>query len=179
MGRSLPAADLEERFPALGKLRRARRARRLPVVQQLAAADCGAACLAMVLAHQGKSLPLDEIRSVMGVGRDGSTALAILDAGSWYGLRGRGVRLDLEDLEWLPAGAILHWEFNHFVVFERLRGGAVEIVDPASGRRRISLERFGRSFTGVALLLEPSDTFERAAAGRRPIWGQLRKLLAE
>ncbi|MCU1277370.1 MAG: lantibiotic transporter permease/ATP-binding protein [bacterium] len=179
MARSLPAADLEERFPALGKLGRARRAQRLPVVQQLAATDCGAACLAMVLAHQGKPLPLDEIRSVMGVGRDGSTALAILDAGSWYGLRGRGVRLDLEDLKWLPAGAILHWEFNHFVVFERLRGGAVEIVDPAFGRRRISLERFGRSFTGVALLLEPSDTFERAAAGRRPIWAQLRKLLAE
>src|SRR5438445_11221915 len=165
--------DLEQRFPALRRLDSRRRARRVPVVQQLSATECGAACLAMVLSYHHKSVRLDELRSIMGVGRDGATALAILNAASFYGLRGRGVKLEIDELEWLTPGAILHWEFNHFVVFERLRGQTIDIVDPALGRRRISLEQFSRSFTGVALLLEQSDTFEPNAPGPRPIWRQI------
>src|SRR3954471_2823885 len=127
MGRNISAQDLEQRFPALDKLDEKRRARRIPVIQQLSATECGAACLAMVLAYHGKTVKLDELRSIMGVGRDGATALAILNAASWYGLRGRGVKLELEELEWLTTGTILHWEFNHFVVFERVRGRFIEI----------------------------------------------------
>jgi len=172
------APDLEARYPALGRLA-PRRRRRIPVMRQLSAAECGAACLAMVLGYYDKAVPLDEIRSVMGVGRDGATALAILNAASRYGLRGRGVKLDVDELHWLPAGTLLHWEFNHFVVFERLRGGFIEIVDPSSGRRRVSPEQLGRSFTGVALVLEPTDTFTPSAAGERPIWKQIRAIVAD
>ena len=172
------APDLEARYPALGRLA-PRRRRRIPVMRQLSAAECGAACLAMVLGYYDKAVPLDEIRSVMGVGRDGATALAILNAASRYGLRGRGVKLDVDELHWLPAGTLLHWEFNHFVVFERLRGGFIEIVDPSSGRRRVSPEQLGRSFTGVALVLEPTDTFTPTAAGERPIWKQIRAIVAD
>ncbi|HXU74152.1 MAG TPA: peptidase domain-containing ABC transporter [Polyangia bacterium] len=172
------APDLEARYPALGRLA-PRRRRRIPVMRQLSAAECGAACLAMVLGYYDKAVPLDEIRSVMGIGRDGATALAILNAASRYGLRGRGVKLDVDELHWLPAGTLLHWEFNHFVVFERLRGGFIEIVDPSSGRRRVSPEQLGRSFTGVALVLEPTDTFTPSAAGERPIWKQIRAIVAD
>ena len=179
MARDASAADLETRFPALGRLDGARRARRSPVVHQLSSTECGAACLAMVLAYHGKSVPLDAIRTAMGIGRDGSSALTLLDAASSYGLVGRGVKVDLDELEWLPTGAILHWDFRHFVVFEKLRGDTISIIDPGFGRRRISREQMGRSFTGVALLLEPSSDFAPAAAGTRPIWTQLRKVLAE
>ena len=173
------ARELEERFPALGKLGSRRRPRRIPVVRQLSATECGSACLAMVLSYFGKTVPPDELRSIMGVGRDGASALSILNAASWYGLRGRGVKLELDELQWLTPGAILHWEFNHFVVFERVRGGTIEIVDPALGRRRVPLEQFGRSFTGVALLLEQSDAFEPNVPGARPIWRQVRSIIAE
>ncbi len=85
-----------------------------------------------------------------GKSRDGTTAFALLDAANHFGgLRGRGVKIDLDAIEYLEAGAILHWEFKHFVVFERLRNGAVDIVDPAFGRRRISRAQFGESFTGA------------------------------
>ena len=173
-----PAADLAERYPALERLAPSRR-RRIPVMRQLGATECGAACLAMVLGYYRKAVPLQEIRSIMGVGRDGASALAILDTAAWYGLRGRGVKIDVDQLAWLSPGTILHWEFNHFVVFERLRGGAIEIIDPGVGRRRVSPEQFSRSFTGVALVLEPSDTFTRGAAGARPIWNYIRSIVAE
>jgi ABC-type bacteriocin/lantibiotic exporter with double-glycine peptidase domain len=149
---------LTDRFPALADL--GLRGRRIPVVQQLSATECGAACLTMVLAYYGKTIPLEEVRVTCAVDRDGVNALTLLNAADLYGLRGRGVKVEIDQLELLDPGAILHWSFAHFVVFERLRPDAVEIVDPAFGRRRVPMEEFRKEFTGVALLLEPGDGFE-------------------
>ncbi|MFN8492833.1 MAG: peptidase domain-containing ABC transporter [Caldilineaceae bacterium] len=143
------------------------RTRRVPYFQQLQATDCGATCLAMVLAYHGKWVRPDEIRTVTGVDRDGANALALLQAACWYGLRGRGVKLDIADLDYLEPGAILHWEFNHFVVFERLDKAGVALVDPAIGRRVVALDEFRRSFTGVALVLEPGEAFQPTKAAPR------------
>ena len=160
MNEAGPKVSLRDRFPALRKIEYpARGGKRVPFVQQLSASECGSACLAMVLAYHGKEVRLDEVRSLASGGRDGTTAQVLLEAARWFGLRGRGIRLDLEDLEYLEPGSILHWEFHHFVVFERLTRDGVEIVDPAVGRRRISLEQFGKSFTGVVLELEPGEGF--------------------
>jgi len=111
-----PARDLEARYPALGRLA-PRRRRRIPVMRQLSATECGAACLAMVLAYHGRPVRIDELRESASIGRDGLTATALLDVAARYGLTGRGVRVDLEDLGALDPGTVLHWEFNHFVVF--------------------------------------------------------------
>ena len=150
-------------------------------MQQLTATECGAACLAMVLAYHGKTVPLDEVRTIMGVGRDGATALAILDAASWYGLRGRGVKLELEELRVAAAGRpSCTGSSTTSSSSSGCAAAAIEIVDPALGRRRVSLEQFGRSFTGVALLLEPSDTFApNAARARAPSGSSCANIIAE
>src|SRR5262245_12102808 len=106
-------ASFLDRFPALERLGLRGRQRRIPVIQQLTAVECGAACLAMTLGYYGKAVPVEELREVMGIGRDASSALTILNTGQYYGLRGRGVKLDIDDLEYLDEGSILHWEFNH------------------------------------------------------------------
>lgn len=168
------------RFPALRRLGEAKR-RRIPAVRQDTAMDCAAACLTMVLGYHGKLLPLADVRQVVGAGRDGANAEGLLAAGTWFGLRGRGVRIDsIEALAALEPGAILHWRFNHFVVLERLRRDGLHIVDPAGGRRVVSHEEARRSFTGVALLLEPAEDFEPAAAGgqRHGLRRYLQPLLA-
>ena len=145
------------RFSALRRLG-GRKQRRIPVVHQNTAMDCAAACLTMVLGHHGKPLALADVRQVVGSGRDGATAEALLAAARWFGLRGRGVRIDrIEDLADLEPGAILHWRFSHFVVLEQLRGDRLHIVDPAGGRRVVSSREARRSFTGVALLFEPAE----------------------
>lgn len=160
---------LARRFPALLRLGMSSR-RRLEHVQQMTAADCGAASLAMVLRYYGRDLPLDELRDAMGADQNGVSALGILRAARSYGLRGRGVQVeDLEDLSLVPRGSILHWEFNHFVVFESVdRKGEVTILDPAHGRRRVPPSELDHAFTGVALLLEPSEAFEPEDR-RRPL----------
>ncbi len=150
------------RLARLESLGKEGRAGKIPFVAQLTATDCGAACLTMVLAMHGKEVRLDDVRDVLGSGRDGVTAHTILGGARWYGLRGRGVKVLPEDFDCLPAGSILHWEFNHFVVFERLTRDGIVVVDPALGRRSIPLAQLRKSFTGIALVLEPSETFDRA-----------------
>jgi hypothetical protein len=131
-----------ELFPSLEKLARDRRRKKVPFVQQLEATDCGAACLAMVLGHLGRDVNLDEVREAAGgSARDGTDALAIVRAAEWYGLRSRGLAIDLDHLRFLPPGSILHWEFNHFVVFERVTKKGIEIVDPAAARTRGRVQR--------------------------------------
>jgi ATP-binding cassette, subfamily B, bacterial len=133
--------------------------RRIPVVHQMTASDCGAAALAMVLAYHGRTVGLDEVTRVLKPGRGGANAATLVTTGAVFGLRGRSVSLDIDQLSALPTSAVLHWEFRHFVVFQRLVRDAVEIVDPALGRRSVPLAAFRKAFTGVAIIFEPSDAF--------------------
>jgi ABC-type bacteriocin/lantibiotic exporter with double-glycine peptidase domain len=171
------SSDLSERFPSLKRIALRRVRRRIPVVRQLAASDCGAAALAMVLGYHGKFVSLEELRKAAGGGRDGSTVAAILRVGRVHGLRGRAVRLEVDDLKELPPGTILHWEFRHFVVLEGSNRECVNIVDPAFGRRSVSMDTFRRAFTGIAVIFEPTDAFEKAEAPGKRISGLFRQIL--
>ncbi len=152
--------------------------RRVPYVQQLALADCGAACLAMTLRFLGRHVSLDEVRDRIGVARDGVSAWSIARAAEAFGLRAEAVRMELGDVPYLPSGSILHWRLRHFVVFERARAGGVDLVDPDGGPRFCPNDEFSRSFSGVAILLEPAEGFARAERGRSPLQRHARRLLA-
>jgi len=173
------ADEVADLFPSLERLARKRHGR-VPFVQQLEAADCGAASLAMVLAYFGHDATLDEVREAVGVsGRDGTDAASIVRGAEWYGLRARGIRIDVEHLRFVPAGTILHWELNHFVVFERVTRRGVAIVDPAMGPRVIPLAKIGESFTGIALVFEPADTFEKKKRGTGRVAWYVRQLAGQ
>src|SRR5499433_3699914 len=171
------ASSLFARFPALLQLGNKGPSRSITYVPQLTQSECGMACLAMVLAYYGKPVRIEELRQLHATDRSGMTAQDILNIGRYYGLRGRGVSLDIDELELLDRGSILHWNFDHFVVFDKLEKKGVQIVDPGAGRRRVPMEQFRRSFTGVALLLEPSDEFEPSAAQAKRTWWYVTQLL--
>ena len=133
---------------------------RVPVVIQLEALECGAACLTMILAYYGKWVPLEQVRSDCGVSRDGSNARSILLAARNYGLEADAYKAEPEDLKKYAAfPCIIHWEFNHFVVLDGFRNGKVYINDPARGRITLSEEAFDEGFTGVFLMFEPGEAF--------------------
>ncbi|NED32022.1 NHLP family bacteriocin export ABC transporter peptidase/permease/ATPase, partial [Streptomyces sp. SID8499] len=143
---------------------------RTPTVLQMEAVECGAASLAMVLAHYGRHVPLEELRIACGVSRDGSRASNLLKAARGYGLTAKGMQMDTAALAEVKAPAILFWEFNHYVVYDgtgrRLGRRGVYVNDPGKGRRFVPMEEFDASFTGVVLVLEPGEGFARG--GRRP-----------
>lgn len=167
--------DPMQAYPALKRLSWWQRRKRIPHVQQLEWTDCGAACLVMVMQYFGRDARLDELRDDMGL-RDGVDALSLLRLGQRHGMRGRGIKVEPADFHHLPRGAVLHWDFKHFVVFDRRVRGGMEIVDPAAGPRRISDERFARSFTGVALIFEPTTETGPRRRGPKPHWAYVRQL---
>ena len=142
----------------------------VPVILQMTPNECGAACLAMVLTYYGRETTLNECRQYLRSGRDGITARAIAQAARDLGLRVRPLSLEPASLAQVQLPAIVHWHFDHFLVLERWSPQAVEVVDPAIGRRRLSAEEFSAGFTGVLLALEVGANFRRQRAQEKLSW---------
>ena len=135
---------------------------KVPMVMQMEAVECGAASLAMILAYYGKWLPLEQVRTDCGVSRDGSSAKSIVEAARNYGLEAKGFRMPAEALNGRQP-AIIHWNFNHFVVFRGFdRKGQACINDPAAGPVKYPLEEFRKHFTGVCLTFRTTEKFEKS-----------------
>src|ERR1700675_1334017 len=171
-----PTADEVQPLPRrAGKPFWRKAVKRTPTILQMEAVECGAAALAMVLAHHGAWIPLEQLRIACGVSRDGSKASNIIRASRPLGLEARGFRTEPTTLHELPMPCIIHWNFNHFVVLEGIDGDRVYINDPAVGRRRTDMAELDLAFTGVALTMEPTAAFEKL--GKKP--QGLRLLLRE
>jgi NHLM bacteriocin system ABC transporter peptidase/ATP-binding protein len=136
-----------------------------PTVLQMEALECGAAALAIILAHHGKHVALEEVRSACGVSRDGSKAVNMLRAARKYGLDAEGIQVDdLQSLNELKPPYIIFWEFNHFVVVEEIKTDKIYINDPATGPRTISIDEFNKGFTGVVLKMAPNERFVKGGS---------------
>ena len=147
-----------------------------PILLQMHASECGAACLGSILAYFGRWVPLSELREKCEVSRDGSSAASILRASRHYGLECNGLNVRAEQLKKLQLPLILFWQFSHFVVFEGFDRSNYYLNDPSTGRRRLSSEEFNKSYSGIALRFKLGDDF--APGGEPPgLFVQLGDLL--
>lgn len=140
--------------------------RRLPVVLQSEAAECGLACLAMVAAYWGHRTDLAGLRERFAISLKGATLKGLIAMAQALQLQARPLKLELAELRELQLPCVLHWDMNHFVVLQRVGRRRITVHDPAVGRRELSLEEASKHFTGVALELSPSANFAPIEAAR-------------
>ena len=149
-----------------------------PTLLQMEAVECGAACLGIVLGYNNKFVPLEQLRQDCGVSRDGANAANIVSAAQKYGLNGEGYSVEADSLNQIPVPAIIHWNFNHFIVLEGIRGKKVFINDPGEGRKVIAYKELDESFTGVVLTFEKTDDFQKSGSQSR-VFPSIKKRLAK
>jgi ATP-binding cassette, subfamily B, bacterial CvaB/MchF/RaxB len=133
---------------------------KLPTILQTEAAECGLACLAMVLGFHGHNIDLPSLRSKLAVSLKGMNLAQLIEAATVFQLSSRPLRLELNELKDLQTPCVLHWDMNHFVVLKSVRGNMLTIHDPAQGVRKLSIKDASRHFTGVALELATMPDFE-------------------
>lgn len=134
------------------------------IIYQNEVADCGYACLAMVLTHLGRATETREIAAHRPLSANGLTLMDLFDVATDFGLAVQAFQFDSDDLPNIKPGSILHFGGAHFVVFEKYRRGHVVVIDPASGRRRLGLEMFLANTSGFLLECTPTPGLPRIKA---------------
>lgn len=135
--------------------------KKTPIVYQMEATECGAASLLMIFLYYGKFMPLEQMRIETGVSRDGCIAGNIMRAAKRFGLECHGYRKEVSYLKEVQTPCIIHWNFNHFVVFEGFKRDVPYINDPAVGRRKLTEEELDEGFTGIVMTFAPTKDFQK------------------
>lgn len=135
--------------------------KKLPIVLQTEAAECGLASLAMVACYHGYVTDLATLRSRHSISLKGTTLAEIIKIATALNFQVRPLRLELDEMRGLKTPCILHWDLSHFVVLKAVTRDGIEIHDAAQGRRTLKYAEASKHFTGVALELTPNIQFEK------------------
>ena len=133
--------------------------KRVPVVLQSEAAECGLACMTMIAQYYSDKRDLNALRQTVSVSLRGTTLKDVMRIASDLGFQTRAIKIEMEHLAQLSCPAILHWNMNHFVVLTKVKGKTLTIHDPALGERKLTYSEASKYITGIALEVTPSDTF--------------------
>lgn len=114
--------------------------------------------------------------------RKGTNILGLIEAAEKLGFSAKGCKGPPESLKQIPAPSILHVVVNkvlhHYVVLYGISGASAMIMDPADGKlHKRPLGELAEQWTGIVVLLTPSDSFQ-TVSGRKTILSRFLQLLA-
>ena len=137
------------------------------LVKQHDITDCGAACLASVVAHYKLRLPIARIRQMAGTNQKGTNMLGLIEAAQKIGFQAKGVRGNIESLAKIPFPAIAHvvleGGLHHYVVLYRIKDKKATYKDPGDGKLHTkSIDEFKQLWTGILMIMMPSEEFKES-----------------
>lgn len=143
-------------------------------VRQGEVAECGLAALASLMSVYGANVPMARLRELAASTLYGTSVRTLRQIAIRVGFEARAWRVEhVADLA-ARVPCVVHLNFIHFAVAERVTATEVLLSDPLAGPVRMPIDRFSRSFTGVALTLAPTPFLRRNAeavpTSRRIIW---------
>ena len=112
-----------------------------PIVLQHSEEDCGAACIATIAKHYGRTFAISRVREAVGTGARGTTLLGLNRGSEVLGFNGRQVKATSEIIDRLsevPLPAIIHWKGYHWVVLYGKKDQKYVIADPGVGIRYLT-----------------------------------------
>ncbi|WP_100904467.1 peptidase domain-containing ABC transporter [Nostoc flagelliforme] len=135
---------------------------RYQIVLQHSEEDCGAACLATVAKHYGRTFAISRVREAVGTGSRGTSLLGLSRGAEALGFNARQVKASLQlldSLDKISLPAIIHWKGYHWVVLYGQKGKKYTLADPGVGIRYLTRSELTSGWSnGVMLLLEPNDS---------------------
>ena len=151
--------------------------KKVAMISQTEAAECGVACLAMVSTYYGHKLDLPAARKFYTPGLKGINVQQLIQTADKMQLAARALKCPLEHIGKLTLPCVLHWDLNHFVVLTGVKKNKLTINDPATGTRVLTLDEFSKHYTGIAIELIPTKKFEkkdsRQKMGIRQLWTRI------
>lgn len=129
--------------------------------------DCGAACIASVCAYYGLKFPVAQIRQYAHTDKKGTNILGMVEALNKLGFTAKGVKAEFEAFNIIPKPTIAHVIVNkvlhHFIVVYMVTDKIIGYMDPSDGcMHKVMYDEFKKIWTGVLILVEPSEYFEKA-----------------
>ncbi|MGP1609183.1 MAG: cysteine peptidase family C39 domain-containing protein, partial [Burkholderiales bacterium] len=146
----------------------------VPTRLQFQTTECGVAALAMMLAHYGRHVSMEELRQASGASRDCTNAADMVRAARHFGLVAKAYTREPAALKELRFPFVVHTRFIHFTVVEGITDTHILINDPYCGRTECSLDEFDEMFTGIVITMEPGEEFRRSYPAPSPLrqWWQ-------
>lgn len=137
------------------------RGRRLPMIRQSEAAECGLACLAMIAGYHGQHTEMPALRRRFSLSLKGATLARLIEIAQSMGMSCRPLRLEPNELGRVQTPCILHWDLSHFVVLREVGKRGVVIHDPAVGERTLTFDELDKHVTGIAMEVSKGPEFRR------------------
>ncbi|MEY8572082.1 peptide cleavage/export ABC transporter [Lactobacillus intestinalis] len=136
-------------------------------IPQVDEADCGVACLAMILKHYHAQVSIAHLRHLAKTNMEGTTALGLVKTAEQFKLEVQAIKADMSlfDIKDLQYPFIVHVIkdgdlFHYYVVLGKTKTHIIIAdPDPSVGIKRMSKKRFEKEWTGITLLMAPTTEF--------------------
>jgi uncharacterized protein len=133
--------------------------------------SCGAGALATLMRYYFRdNVDEDEIllsilgrmteEEVQDREKNGLSLLDLKRCAEQRGYLAAGVKLNYASLPKLKGPVLIHLEredYKHFAVLKGARGDRIYLADPSRGNIRMSVDRFAKEWSGIALVLGKRD----------------------